>query len=143
MNGTLATAASALHDLGLVTSVGGSLYGRTGLHAAVRSLPSADERGQITRRAWRQFTPLNLFSHVVVGLTWWVGRSRVRGRKSSRQTRRLVSAKDLLVSGYLASGLASIVTGNAVARSEHGAPLLAARQAHDSAPGSQAQAIRN
>jgi hypothetical protein len=122
MNATLSTTAWVLHDLGLATSVGGSLFGKVGLHPAVRAIESLDERGRITSNAWKDFTPFNLLSHAAVALTWLAGRSLLTGREVDRTTRNLVLAKDILLGAYLATGVSSIATGYALSRSRDREP---------------------
>lgn len=95
----------------------GSLFGKVGLHPAVRALESNQERSLVTRDAWKDFTPINLFSHAAVALTWLAGRSLLTGREVDRTTRTLVRVKDVLLGGYLASGVGSIATGFALAKS--------------------------
>jgi hypothetical protein len=122
MNATLSTSGWVLHDLGLATSVGGAIFGKTGLHPAVRKISSKEERGLVTNEAWRDFSPINLFSHVAVVLTWLTGRAGLSGRSIDRGTRRLVYVKDALVGTYLASGLTSTAAGYALSRASQGAP---------------------
>jgi hypothetical protein len=111
MNATLSTTAWVLHDLGLATSVGGAVFGKAGLRRAVGSESQQDGRGEIIQEAWKQFTPINLLSHLSVGATWLIGRSMLSGREVKRSARNLVVAKDALTAVYLLSGLASTATG--------------------------------
>jgi hypothetical protein len=122
MNATLSTTAWVLHDLGLATSVGGTVFGKTGLHPAIRSIDSKLERGLVTSEAWKGFSPINLLSHIAVVLTWLTGRSALTGRIVDRDTRRLVRVKDRLIAAYLGTGLASTATGYALSRSRDGSP---------------------
>jgi hypothetical protein len=110
MNATLSTTAWVLHDLGLATSVGGTLFGKAGLRRATGS-QMQDGRGEIISEAWKQFTPINLLSHLSVGVTWLIGRSMLSGREVKRSARNLVLAKDALTGVYLVSGLASTAAG--------------------------------
>jgi hypothetical protein len=112
MNATLSTTAWVLHDLGLATSVGGAVFGKAGLRRAANSGGmQQDGRGEIISEAWKQFTPINLLSHLSVGVTWLIGRSMLSGREVRRSARKLVLAKDALTGVYLLSGLASTATG--------------------------------
>jgi hypothetical protein len=111
MNATLSTTAWVLHDLGLATSVGGTLFGKAGLRRARHTNGSLDGGGEIINEAWKQFTPINLLSHLSVGVTWLIGRSFLSGREVHKSARNLVLAKDALTGVYLVSGLASTAAG--------------------------------
>ena len=111
MNATLSTTAWVLHDLGLATSVGGTLFGKAGLRPARDSMPTQNGHSEIISEAWKRFTPINLLSHLSVGVTWLIGRSVLSGREVKRSARKLVLAKDALTGVYLVSGLASTAAG--------------------------------
>jgi hypothetical protein len=113
MNATLSTTAWVLHDLGLATSVGGAVFGKAGLRRAMHSEGLQNGRGEIISEAWKRFTPINLLSHLSVGVTWLIGRSFLSGREVRRSARKLVLVKDALTGVYLVSGLASTATGYA------------------------------
>jgi len=114
MNATLSTTAWVLHDLGLATSVGGAVFGKAGLRPAANSARMQQNgRGEIIGEAWKRFTPINLLSHLSVGVTWLIGRSMLSGREVKRSARKLVLTKDAITGVYLASGLASTITGYA------------------------------
>jgi hypothetical protein len=125
MNPALTTTAWVVHDLGLATSVGGAIFGKAGLHPAVRNIQSKDERGLVTSEAWKDFTPINLLSHIAVVLSWVPGRMALNGRFIDRQTRTLVRIKDVLIGTYFITGLTSTVAGYALSRSQNGrAPAI-------------------
>jgi hypothetical protein len=127
MNSALSTTAWVVHDLGLATSVGGAIFGKAGLHPAVRNIRSKDERGLVTSEAWKDFTPINLLSHVAVVLTWMTGRTALNGRFIDRDTRTLVRVKDALIGTYFIAGLTSAGAGYALSRSRDGqAPAVEA-----------------
>lgn len=108
---TASTTAWALHDLGLATSFGGSLFGRLALHPSVGSVSDPRERGVLVHEAWRKFNRLNLLGHVLFAGTWLVGRRMLSGREVDRTSRALVAVKDGLVAASLVSGVTSIVAG--------------------------------
>ncbi|MBV9945606.1 MAG: hypothetical protein JOZ69_02035, partial [Myxococcales bacterium] len=96
---TLSTTAWVLHDLGLATGFGGSLFGKMALHPAAGAASSKEERGRIVNAAWRTYAPVNLLGHVAFALTWAIGRKMLSGRSLGRTARALVLAKDALVVG--------------------------------------------
>jgi hypothetical protein len=130
MNATLSTTAWVLHDLGLATSVGGAVFGKTGLRNGM-SKTEQNGQGEIVRQAWQQFTPINLLSHFAVGVTWLIGRSVLSGREIGKSTHRLVMAKDVLTGVYLASGLAAAASGYGISELMSGKDSSVASMAED------------
>jgi hypothetical protein len=118
MNTTLSTTAWVLHDLGLATSVGGGLFGKTGLRASAQAGIGKTAQPELMNDAWKYFTPINLVSHVAVALTWLAGRSKLSGSELGRSAHRAVLAKDALVGIYLASGLGATAAGYAFDRAK-------------------------
>jgi hypothetical protein len=52
----LSSAAWAVHDLGLATAIGGTLFGRTALQPALSEIAGADERDLVSAKAWQRFS---------------------------------------------------------------------------------------
>lgn len=111
MKPAVSTAAWALHDLGLATSFGGSLFGRVALQPAVGTVSNPKERGELIHDAWKRFNWVNLASHGLVAATWFAGRTGLTGRSLGKQARRLVKAKDALIVTSLVSGVTSMIAG--------------------------------
>ncbi len=111
---TLSTTAWVLHDLGLATGFGGSLFGKLALHPAADAASSKEERGRIVNAAWRAYAPVNLLGHVAFALTWAAGRAMLSGRSLGRDTRALVLTKDALVIGSVATGVATQLLGKSI-----------------------------
>lgn len=111
MTPAASTAAWALHDLGLATSFGGSLFGRVALQPAVGTVSNPKERGELIHDAWKRFNWVNVVSHGVFAATWFAGRTGLSGRTLGKQARRLVKAKDALVVTSLLSGVTSMIAG--------------------------------
>ena len=120
MTPALTTTALVLHDLGLATSFGGSLFGRYALHPAVRNIHDNKEKGEVVSSAWKTFSPVNTLSQLTFGLTWLAGRTFLTGRSIDKSTRALVFVKDALVATSVVSGLACQATGYALSRSDQG-----------------------
>lgn len=117
----LSSAAWMIHDVGLATAIGGTLFGREALQPALSEIPDRHERDQVSAAAWRRFSWLNLAGHVAVAATWMVGRTMLSGRSVSQTARTLTLAKDVLVVASLATGLSSMILGR----------VLGERTAHD------------
>jgi hypothetical protein len=122
MNQVLSTTAWVLHDLGLATSFGGSLFGKAGLHPAIRGIADKRERGEVVSSAWQRFSGFNALALAAIGLPWLIGRQELTGREVDSTTRGLVVAKDALVGITVASGLGSMIGGFALSRQDHGGP---------------------
>ena len=113
----LSSAAWIAHDVGLATAIGGTLFGREALHPALREgIDDQDDRDRIADLAWRKFSWVNLAAHGAMAATWFAGRALLSGREVNRLSRPLTVAKDALIVGSLATGIASIVLGRALGR---------------------------
>jgi hypothetical protein len=111
MTPALSSTGLVLHNLGLASAFGGSLFGQVALDPAVKVLSSKEERGKISNAAWKNYSPLNTLGIAATALTWWMGRSRLGGWEIDRATRSLVITKDILVGTCVALTVASTATG--------------------------------
>lgn len=108
----LTSAAWIAHDLGLATTIGGTLFGQKALHPALNErLADDQQRKMVADAAWRNFSWMNLAAHGVFAATWFIGRGLLTGREVSKTSRTLTRVKDGLVIASLATGVASIVLG--------------------------------
>jgi hypothetical protein len=109
---TLSTAAWAVHDVGLATAIGGTLFGRTALQPALHEISSPMERDRVSADAWQRFSLFNLIAHGTMAATWFIGRTMLSGREVTLRTRQLTRIKDGLVIASLVTGVGSILLGN-------------------------------
>jgi len=116
MNQTLSSSALVIHDLGLATAFGGTLFGKLALDPAAKVLSDPKERGQIVSTAWGAYNLVNLVALGASAVTWLVGRSLLTGREAGRVARPLVVAKDILVGTAFAAGIGNMVAGALFAR---------------------------
>lgn len=116
MTALLSTGAWIAHDLGLAVGLGGTLFGQTALHPAMRGVSDERERGAVVRDAWQRFGWLQLGGLALAAATWFTGRSRLSGRALGRTAQPLVSVKDGLMIGALASALGANVAGRLMSR---------------------------
>lgn len=108
----LSSAAWVAHDVGLATSIGGSLYGKAAFHPALaEAVRDTDERRLAADAAWRRFGWINLAAHAAYAVPWLIGRTMLSGREASGAARQLTLAKDILVGVSLVSGIASVLLG--------------------------------
>jgi uncharacterized membrane protein len=113
----LTSAAWIAHDLGLATTIGGTLFGQGALHPALRERLDDDQQSMLVAdAAWRRFSWLNLAAHAVFAATWLVGRSMLSGREVSKTGRTLTRVKDGLVIASLITGISSIVLGRVLGK---------------------------
>lgn len=127
----LSPSAWMVHDLGLATSIGGTLFGRVALQPALHQIDRAEERDLVSAAAWRRFSWLNLLGHAAFALPWLAGRGELGGKHTSRRARPLVVMKDLLVGISVATGVASVVLGRRLAErgiEGRGAQAMAERE---------------
>jgi len=121
----LSSAAWMVHNVGLATAIGGTLFGREALEPALHEITDRSERDHVSTVAWRRFSWVNLASHAAVAATWFVGRSMLSGRSVSNTGRGLTMAKDALIVASLATGLASTILGRILgARTENHSGLI-------------------
>ncbi len=111
----LSSTALVLHNLGLATGFGGTLFGKIALNPAVKVIDRKEERGQVANAAWNGFNIVNAVSVGTAALTWLIGRSRLTGKEIDSETRGLVIAKDVLLGATLALGAANIFSGASLA----------------------------
>jgi len=108
----LSTTAWTLHNLGLATSIGGTLFGQGAFQPALRDVVNDErERAEISDDAWSRYSWWNLAAHGVVAATWFTGRAMLSGREVSKPARTLTLVKDGLVIASLATGIASVIIG--------------------------------
>jgi uncharacterized membrane protein len=112
----LSTAAWILHDLGLATIVGGSIFAKTAFQPAARQLPDPAEHDRLLDDAWRRFQWVNVLAHAAVIGTWLPGRALLSGREAGKLPRGLTLAKDILVGATLATGVGSLILSRLLGR---------------------------
>lgn len=113
----LSSAAWIAHDLGIATTIGGTLFGQGALHPALNErLDDDQERKMVADAAWRKFTWMNLAAHGLFAATWFVGRTMLSGREVSHTSRTLTKVKDGLVIASLATGVATAILGRVLGK---------------------------
>lgn len=118
----LSTTAWVVHDLGLASAFGGSLFGKLALEPAVGEVSNERERMRVEERAWTRFSVWNTIGLAAIGITWFAGRKLLSGREVSRAARGLTIAKDALVGSSLGVGVAATVVGRLLAGAKRRAP---------------------
>ena len=113
---TLSTAAWAAHEVGLATTIGGTIFGQMGLDPAIQEISSPAERDRVQTSAWRRFSYVNLAAHGVMAATWFAGRTMLSGNEVSKDARTLTKVKDGLVIASLVTGLTCNVFGRLLGR---------------------------
>jgi uncharacterized membrane protein len=112
----LSSTAWVLHDLGLATSIGGTLFGRLAMHPALGAVSDPQERDRVAEIAWRRFSRMNLTAHGAMAVSWFIGRQLLSGEEVSEQGRALTRTKHALVAASVTTGVASAVLGRSLGR---------------------------
>lgn len=112
----LTTAAWIAHNLGIGASFGGQLFGKFALNPKLDVLSSEPDRGRILNAAWNRYNVVNVVSFGTAAATWFVGRAGISGESIDEDARSLVLVKDALFIAAALTGLASIISGLALAR---------------------------
>ena len=108
---TLSSAAWAVHDVGLATAIGGSLFGKAALEPALDEISSPRERDRVSTDAWRRFSWVKLGAHVAFAAPWFIGRTMRDGSEVSARASALTRAKDVLVGVSVVTGIATHFIG--------------------------------
>lgn len=113
---TLSTAGWVIHDVGLATNIGGTMFGMLALEPALEEVDDARERDEVSQNAWNKFSWVKLASHVAFAVPWFIGRSMLNGNEVSARARALTRTKDFLVGATLITGITSFVIGRVLSR---------------------------
>ena len=112
----LSTAGWIVHDVGLATNIGGSLFGYLALEPGLKQVANNDDRDRASEKAWSRFSFLKLAGHAAFAIPWLVGRSMLNGKEVSARARELTLVKDILVGTALVSGVTSFLIGRALSK---------------------------
>lgn len=102
---TLSSAGWVIHDVGLATVIGGTMYELTAMSPALEKSTNVMERDRISADAAQRFSLLKFLSHAGFAVPWIIGRTMRSGREVSGVARTLTKAKDILVGVSLVSGV--------------------------------------
>ncbi len=104
--------ARIVHNLGLATWFGGSLFGQVALNPTVSRISDKSERGRVLNEAWGRFNAVNFTAIAATVLTWRMG-----DLKDDAELRApaLMRVKDLLLGGAAVNGIASGILGARIA----------------------------
>jgi hypothetical protein len=109
---SLVKAACAVQNLSLATAFGGALFARTAVKPAViAEITDEKERGRVIAQAWNKYNVRNAPAHLLFTATWLYERNAILKMHIDKDTRRLVTFKDVLIGGALLTGIALGVAG--------------------------------
>jgi uncharacterized membrane protein len=107
----------ALHNIGMATWVGGTIFGRYALNPAVRRAASHAERGAVANDAWNRFNALNAVALTAVGVGHVGGRmTELRSSNLSERERPLVRAMDVFTTAGVTTGVLTGIQGRRLAK---------------------------
>ena len=107
----------ALHNIGMATWVGGTIFGRYALNPAVARAASHADRGAVANAAWNRFNVVNAVALTVVGAGHVGGRlTELRFSNLSEREKPLVRAMDVFTAVGVTTGLFTGIQGRRLAR---------------------------
>ena len=116
-SGSLGYLTRVAHDLGVVTWVGGSLFGKLALNNAVKLIPDQNDRGRVTNAAYGAYNPINTIALGAAGAGWLASRlTETRPDKLTGTERKLASVKDALMAASVVTGAATGIEHARLAR---------------------------
>jgi hypothetical protein len=113
---TLSSAGWVIHDIGLATTIGGTMFGQIALEPALEEISNPRQRDLASEKAWNRFSWVKLAGHVAFAVPWLIGRSMLSGREVSTRARALTRTKDILVGASLITGVSSFVIGKVLGK---------------------------
>jgi hypothetical protein len=112
VNDALAHTTRAVHDWGLASYLGGTMYGKFALNPAVRVIPSKEDRGKVANTAWNSYNLINSASLAAVALGWAAARAtEARPDRLSGRERTLAQVKDGFAASTVLLGAVSGILG--------------------------------
>jgi hypothetical protein len=115
--GTIRTTSSVSHELALAAGFGGPMFGMLALDPALRQGPIYSDAGeQALPATWRAYRWVSGATLLVTGATWLGARLLGHGAGVGRRDKRLIIAKDVLIGGAVASGVASLVLASQIGK---------------------------
>ena len=107
----------ALHNIGMATWVGGTIFGRYALNPAVRRAASHEDRGAVANDAWNRFNALNAIALTTVAAGHVGGRlTELRLSNLSEREKPLMRAMDVFTAVGVTTGVATGIQGRRLAR---------------------------
>jgi hypothetical protein len=117
----LSSIGRAGHHVALGAVLGGNLFGRFGMHPAVREVSDPRERGKLVNAAWRRYGVVNSLSLFALAAAYAPARlGEARADLLSKRERKIIRGKDIAMASVFITGLASAVEGVRFAKMEPG-----------------------
>ncbi len=109
------TTVRALHNLGLATWFGGTLFGQVALNPSISSISDKRERGRVLNEAWFRFNAVNAVAVVAAVGAWRLGGLKEAEEDLGIGAGALVGLKDVLLGAALFNSAVSGVLGARIA----------------------------
>src|SRR5947209_12991837 len=104
----VSSAGRATHDVAMGALLGGNLFGRVAMNAALEDVSDKAERGRVLNRAWRRYGTVNSLALLALVNGWVPARlGEAAPHWLSPRERRLAMAKDVAMGAFVVTGLAS------------------------------------
>lgn len=109
------TTVRALHDLGLATWFGGTLFGQVALNPTVSRISDKRERGRVLNESWVRFNAVNAVAIVAAVGAWRLGGLKEAEEDLGIGSGALVGLKDVLLGAALFNSVVSGALGARIA----------------------------
>ncbi len=117
VNDTIQDVNQALHNVGMATWVGGTIFGRLALNPAVSRITSHAERGAVVNAAWNRFNVINTLAMTAVGAGHVGGRlTELNWDNLSDREKPFVRAMDVFTATGVTTGVLSGIQARRLAR---------------------------
>ena len=121
VNDSLQNTTRALHDVGLATWLGGSMFGKFALNPAVAGISDKAERGKVANLAWNGYNVVNSLGLGGAAVGYLAARStELSGARQTDTEKKLSRVQDGLMLAAVGTGIANGVQGARLAKQAPG-----------------------
>jgi uncharacterized membrane protein len=117
VNDTLQNTTRALHDVGLASWLGGSMFGKFALNPAVAGVSDKSERGKVANLAWNGYNVINSLGLGTAAAGYLAARqTELSGKRLTDLERNLYRVQDGLMATAVVTGIANGIQGARLAK---------------------------
>jgi len=114
---TVQNTTRALHDVGLASWLGGSMFGKFALNPAVQVIPDRKERGKVSNAAWNAYNLVNSLGLGAAAAGYLAARAtELAGPRQSSTEKTLTRVQDGLMATAVVTGVLNGIQGARLAR---------------------------
>jgi len=117
VNDNVQNATQALHDVGLASWLGGSMFGKFALNPSVQGVSDHRERGKVVNQAWNGYNAINSVGLGTAAAGYLAARTtELNGGRLTGTEKKLVRVQDALMASAVVTGIANGVQGARLAK---------------------------